>query len=427
MRVSFRVLRERIGASGTLIRYGGASVLLQGANALSGFVVLRWLDPTTVGLWQTILLVGTYLQFLQGGVLHGLGRELPFSMGRGEDERVRALAGTGRAVALAAAALCIAGAPIAWFALSSERERWGMLAVLAGTAATIYRLYLGATYRAARAFEQLAKIQLLETILSIGTLAMVHQFGYAGLAFRLVVQSVGGAALSHYYRPLRALGEFEWRRCRELFVVGVPLFLFAYLSDVARTIPRLVMLAMGGVNWVGLFAPASAIVGAIWMIPSALGTYVYPQMSHRLGRTGDPASLWPMARRLSLWSLAVGAPIAAVAVAVAPLLLREFFPAYAGAAHATQWTAAAGVFMGASVAVNALASLKAYRWMFSFVAARFGLLLVFPWLGAQFVGGITGVAAGMATAYGLDFFVVLGLVRLATRSASTGPSGPKAA
>jgi O-antigen/teichoic acid export membrane protein len=415
----FRLIVARIGdrlnGAGTLARYTGSSIVLQVANAACGLVMLRWLEPAPLGLWQSLLLIGSYLQLAQGGAIHGLNRELPFSAGQGDASAISEYAGTGRVVAIASACLCLLAIPAAWVVFKASPERWGTTAVLVGTAAQLYRLYLGATYRAKHAFEMLARIQVAETAVAVGSLGLVFFWGFGGLAVRYLIQMLGGALLNHIFRPIRQVGRFRWARLRALFAVGVPIFAFGYLSDVARTFPRLVLLSFGGVEWVGLFAPAMAVVGALSMIPAAVGTYIYPQMTYKLGRSGDPASLWPVARITVLGALAVGVPMAAVVVVMVPTLITNLAPGYALSIQATQIVALAGAFMGASVIVNALASLKAYKWMFSFVASRLTLLMLLPWAGAKLVGGVTGIATGMAAAYALDFFVVLGLVRVATR------------
>ena len=337
-----------------------------------------------------------------------------FVSGKGSQELVGELAGTARVTALAGSGVCLLGIPLAWLVFSTAPERWGAAAVLAGTAAQIYRHYLGATYRAARTFEVLARIHVVELLMTLATLPLVLWLGFTGLAMQFVLLRWGNALLVHTFRPLKKVGRFHWSRMKELYATGVPIFAFGYLSDVARSFPRLVLLTLGGVGWVRLFAPANAIIGALSLIPGSVSSYVYPQMSYKFGRTGDPASVWPMAKATALWSLAVGIPLAALLVLIVPPALPRFFPAYSASIPAVQWTAIAGVFVGASVAVNALASLEAYRLMFTFVAARMSLLLVLPWIGGQVTGGIAGVAAGMTIAYALDFAVVLFLVRRAT-------------
>jgi O-antigen/teichoic acid export membrane protein len=410
--------RRRIRGQATLGRYAGASIALQVANAACGFIILRWLTPETMGLWQAFVLFGTYAHFLQGGVIHGLNRELPFVTGKGDTAAILEYAGTAQVVALAVAGLFLTFVPAAWLFVSTDSERWAATAVLIGIGAHVVRLFLGATYRAAQAFESLARIVMVEAVAAVLTLPLVLYLGLAGLAIRHVTVALLGLVMNYRFRPIRQVGPFRWTRLGTLVATGLPIFAFGYLSDVARSLPRLVLLHLGGVLWLGLFAPASAVVGALTMIPGALGTYVYPQMTHRFGKTGDRSSLWPMARATALWPLVIGVPVAGLLVVLMPWVIDQFAPAYRASIPATQWIVGAGAFMGASVAVNALASLKAYRFMAAFVLCRFVLLGLFPWLGSRVLGGVTGVAAGMTAAYALDFVVVLAITRAATRPLS---------
>lgn len=377
-------------------------------------IVLRWLAPEAMGLWQSLLLIATYSGILQVGIIHGLNRELPFSMGQGNSGSVLDLAATARAAALAGSTVCVSMTPLGWILFETSAERWGAAAVLLGASAQLYRSYLGATFRAARTFEVLARIQLLVAVLTVATLPLVLWKGYPGLAVRFVVLAMSYAVLCHAFRPLKQVGSFRAAALKHLLTTGVPLFGFGYLSDVARSFPRLALLSLGGVAWVGIFAPANAVIGALGMIPASLGTYIYPQMTYRYGRTGEASSIWPMAKSTALWSLVVGIPAAVMLALIVPFVIPILFPAYLESISAVQWTALAGVFVGASVAVNALASLKAYRWMYTFLTARLTLLFVFPWLGGKIWGHVAGVAAGMALAYAIDFVVVLVVVRRAT-------------
>jgi O-antigen/teichoic acid export membrane protein len=243
---------------------------------------------------------------------------------------------------------------------------------------------------------------------------LVWLWRFEGLVVQFLLLRLGGALLNHYVRPFRETGTFRWHLLRSLVLTGLPIFVFGYLSDVARTFPRLVLLALGGVHWVGLFAPASAVLTAVTMVPGAVGTYLYPQMTFRLAKTGDPDSVWAMARVSAVGALVLGCPVAAALAVVVPPTVNGFFPAYTASIPAIQWTLVAGIFMGAGVAVNALASLKAQRSMMLFVAVRLLLCALLPWFGGRHYG-LTGVAAGLAAASAADFALSLLLIRSATR------------
>ena len=406
-------LLHRFGFSqgaGTLIRFSTSSVFLQAVTMACNIALLRWLTPEAIGFWQTLMLIGTYSAFIQAGALNGLNRELPFAIGQRDSDQVAVLAGTARRVALFGSALCLLAIPATYLVSPTPRFWVGASLVLVGTAAGIYRMYLSATYRAAEAFETLAKIQYAEAIAAIFSLVLVLQFSYWGLASRYALLALLGAAINHRFRPLRRVGKFRMAALGRLLATGIPIFAFGYASQVANTFPRLVLLREGGVFWVGVFAPAAAMMGALEALPSSIAMYVYPQMTHRLGRTGDPKSLWPLALKTTLGLFLVLVPILGVLYVASPRAIAVFFPAYIDSVPAVRWTLIAGLFSGASISVNALNSLKAWRAMGTFTVAKMILLCLLPVAGVHVFQSIEGVALGIAGAHAVMFVLGLALV-----------------
>lgn len=88
----------------------------------AGFLTARLSDPAVLGLFNGLGLVLGYVPFLQIGVLNGLSRELPYYVGKGEHDRVRALAAAAQAWALAVGVLVAAGlfAVAGWHGVHGE-------------------------------------------------------------------------------------------------------------------------------------------------------------------------------------------------------------------------------------------------------------------------------------------------------------------
>lgn len=401
-------LREPVAQ--TFLRYAGSSVVLQAVSLGSGVVVLRWLAPADLGLWQALLLIGTYSTVVQGGVINGLNRELPFAMGSGNAESAATLAGTARQVALVGAMLCLACIPLAAFLAEGGRRWGGASLVLMAAAGGIYRNYLGATYRSTAAFDSLGRIQLFEAAAALVTLPLVMWFGYWGLGSRYVLLSVFGVSLMHRRRPLPSVGAFQWSALRSLLQTGVPLFVFGYLIGVAGTFPKLVLLSEGGTLWVGLFAPAAAMATAMMAIPDALSRFIYPRMSFRLGETGDSRVLWPMAVKSSVGVILASIPIVgALWFAVGPMI-EAWFPAYAASVPSLRWTLVAGLFHAASASMNALNSVKAWPAMACYAVVSLAGLYFLPAAGVSLSGTLESVAAGWAAAEALRFGVGMTLI-----------------
>ena len=81
-RTWWQLLRERYGHHSTLLRFSTASVIYSMATMLTGLVIYRWVEPADYGLWLSVLMIQVYASIIQGGVLNGLNRELPFNLAR---------------------------------------------------------------------------------------------------------------------------------------------------------------------------------------------------------------------------------------------------------------------------------------------------------------------------------------------------------
>ena len=89
----------------------GGNIVSSILRMAGGVLQARFVVPDVLGLFSGIGLVQGYTRFLQLGILNGLNRELPYYYGKGDHQRVRALAAVALAWALmlgtvVAVALC---------------------------------------------------------------------------------------------------------------------------------------------------------------------------------------------------------------------------------------------------------------------------------------------------------------------------------
>jgi len=56
---------------------------------LSGFLVVSLIDPELYGQFTGIGVYTGYILLGHGGIINGLGRELPYELGRGNDNYAR--------------------------------------------------------------------------------------------------------------------------------------------------------------------------------------------------------------------------------------------------------------------------------------------------------------------------------------------------
>ncbi len=411
-----QALRKRLSGHGTFVRFGFASTLLGVVGMLCGIVIIRWMPPEELGLWQSVLIVQTYALILQAGIITGLSRELPFFQGRQEGEKAEALAASAQSVALLGAGVLVLAGVFTPLLVEEFQVRMTLLVVFCSSGLTLYQNYLGTTFRANRAFEHLARIQLADMVVQLATLPLVYLYGYWGLVVRFVILVLISTILRHFFRPMKVPLRLRKSDLLHLFKVGAPMFGFGYLLQTVDTFPRLLLLTSGdaGVLLVGLFAPASAIFGLMRILPRSIGSYVFPQMNYKLGATQDASRLWPIAWKASVYFLLAAVPFVLIGMLVFPWLIRSFFANYVEAIPAVGWALVAGAFMGTRVAINVLYTLKAYGWLSVYTALNLGSAWLVPTLLLPQMPPLVAVTMGFALSRMGMFVIGLFCIRRAT-------------
>jgi O-antigen/teichoic acid export membrane protein len=410
-----RRLKVRISGERTFGAFVASVVAVNLVSLLGHAVAFRWVDPSAMGVWHTLLLASSYLAVLRLGLINGLGRELPFALGRGDREQAERIVATALAwntvgSALSGLAFVVASAFL-WSAGGAWRVSLPAMAVV--SACNFYLAYLQATFRSDSDFERLTRVQWAQAGIGLLMPLMVRVLGFPGLALHAALQAVVVTGLAHALRPLPIAPRFETKMARQLLATGFPLFLSGYLQTLAVGFDRLILLHRGTVSTVGYYAPAVAVLSAMAIVPGAVSSYIYPRMSYTLGRGGTRDEVGRLALRGAAISVAAGLPLAVAGWLVAPAAISRFFPQYLASIPAVRWSLLSGVLWGLSPAAQLLGSLKAWPQLAIYV----GLLVVtrwtFPFVLSEGGDPLEGVARGNLLAATVTGVASLWLVRRA--------------
>jgi O-antigen/teichoic acid export membrane protein len=411
-----RSLRERIAGRRTFALFVLSIAAVNVASLLGGSLAFRWVPPTSMGVWHTLLLASSYLTVVRLGLISGMGRELPFALGSGDLALARRIAATSlgyNAVCSAAAGLAFLAA-WAWLWSSGSDWRIAAPAMAVVTAGNLYLTYLQATFRSEADFALLTRVQWLQALLGLAMPFMVYAFGFTGLCVHAALQVVILTGFAHSVRPLRVSARFEPGLIGRLLTTGLPLFTAGYLQTLAAGFDRVILLQRGTVETVGYYAPALAVIAAMGIVPGAIATYVYPRMSYALGQ-GRDGRLRRMALAAAATSVLAGLPAAAAGWLAAPPVIARFFPQYLPSIPAVRWSLLAGLLWSVTPAVQALGSLKAWRSLSLYVGVLLAARWTFPWLLSQSHEPLEGVARGNLWAAAVVGLTGLLLVHRATR------------
>ncbi|MBL9202942.1 MAG: hypothetical protein JNL39_20695 [Opitutaceae bacterium] len=364
----------------------GASVAAQVTQMACSVVILRWLPPAQIGIWLTLQVIEAYALWIRLGVLNAMNREYPFLLGRGRgDEALAHLQAAGAFMGGCAVTVTAGFGAAVWvYAERGPDWQWALAAYSLHAGGGIWRGFLEGTYRGGQNFRKLALVHVIGVVLQIGSLPLVAGFGFRGFCGRALGLAVAMTALGHALRPVRAA--WRWNRpiLAGLVLDGLPLFAANYLGQISAQLPRVFLLAAGGTAFLGLYAPAAAVLALGALLPSALLTYLLPARNHAYGRDGDPLGLATGAWRQAIWMTTLLVPLAALGAWVLPTVVRDWFPEYSAGAHVLGWAAAASAFSPIRLVTSVCSTLKAWRPML--FHAVLGLLLAWlgPWIWLQF-------------------------------------------
>ncbi len=378
---------------------------------LSNILVMRWISPEDIGVWNTLFVFQSYAFFLQLGILNGLNRDLPFYYGKGNPNKAKQLASSALwvvkfIVGITSAIVFISMIIIYYKTSYSFNIKSTILTVGVLTVIFFYQNYLIVTFRTNKAFDKLAKIYLLNGVIIIVSLLLVWKYLYFGYLIRALLLSTSLTLLLHIYRPLKSIRPiYDYLSVKELIATGLPLFSAGYIGGIAQTVNRWVLLKYAGVVFVGYYSPALAILIVMKMFPQQIGQYLYPQMSYEVGKTNDREKLWRWVWKSALGLIFLLTPIGLVGWFLLPPFIESLFPEYSRGIFAAQIAIISGILSGSLIGINVLNSLKAFKAIAYLNTSKLTMNIVFMIIGVQFKEPLTGVAFGLVIS-DLIYFVI---------------------
>jgi len=394
--------------------FSSSSVILSLVKLVSGVVIIKWVIPEDIGLWNSISLLQSYTAILTLGMLSGLNRELPYYMGKGDQDYIVKLAQTTLYFVrilnvIVSIATVLTLVYIYYFVSRDVKLLFGLLSIGIIIVTAFYNTYLSVTYRASSEFIKLSKMQLYISGFTLISVILPYYYSYYGLVIRTVLVSIFSVAVIYVVRPLKVKAAYDKKSFKELIKTGIKLYEIGYLDDISKTFNRTILLTYGGVLLVGYFSPAIAVITGMTIFPIFIAQYIYPQMSFNFGKYNDPRNLWGWVWKSALGMLAIGLPLIVMGWLLIPYFIKEFFPNYLESIFATQMALLAGVFDSATIGTQVLNTLKSFKWLTVLTVFKLALLWFTMSYFASVMNPLEGVSIGMVIA-SIIFWVISMLV-----------------
>lgn len=349
-------------------------------QVIVGFLVLRWIDPGDLGQWQSLLLMSTYLSILTLGTTSAINRELPYLLGKNEEDKaMRFLSSVGFFTEALSWSFVVLSMAIGLFFWSMNWYKWDfclqlVLAAING-AINIHTNFIGATFRTSNSFQKVGKVQFLIALGYILLIPLIYYGNIGGYIFYQTILSLLLYLGYWWHRPFKVKYQWNLKALKEMVQVGFHLYIWNYLSTVSKSFPRLALVVFANPYTVGLYAPAQNVNTAILNLPGLLNRILFPKMSFKYGESGKVHEVIASSFR---WAWMIFGTMALIAIPLTfgiPYVFDRFFPKYvesSGVAIVALW---AGVLYSVnSIFQLTITSIKAHSELHQLIIMRFVFL-----------------------------------------------------
>lgn len=416
LKITISVNRRILGSVAALF---GGNITASLLGALGGLLVARFLGPEETGRYRVFTIPLTYLTFLHLGTFDGLWRQIPFFTGKNMPEKTESLA----AAAGAWNALVSGLASFAFLICSGVALIRGDYHAVGGWMAQVlicwsvyYGGYLVATYRTINQFVAMARIQVIQAVLSFCLVFIVPLTGFFGLCIRTAVPAIAAVGLFHRHRPLKIRYQLDWKALRELVKIGLPFTFWGSLyTSIWSATESALMLSLGGLGGLGLFAVASVIRDGMIVLPQSVYQVMTPRVVEAYAREGNVRSV--NARSLMVTAGLTGVMVALVLTCsyLLGVLVPLAIPKYANGIPLMKVCLWFAVIQAASLPFNTLfATGKSWLYGRGVIVG----LIVFPlsaYLLTPAMGGVLAVAMGSLLGRTARTLVAYGEIALLTK------------
>lgn len=306
--------------------------LAAGLGFFRNFIFAYFLSPENMGYFSIAITVATYGVFLQLGIIHGLNRELPVRLGKGETENAEYLVST---VYKVSSFLQISSLFFYFLIIfiipfedltKKEAFFFAGLIVLPNQFLTLAMLRLRSEQRLIDyAFLQFFKDFL---IVFIGIL-IIQYTDYKGAVLSIILTNLMlYLIISKKY--LEPLNYFYSNRKYVLYLlrIGFPIMIAGLMMNLYLTMDRLFLFYSASVDIIGIYQLALLPLSLGIIVRGFTSEYVFPKLLFRYGEGKNLNYIFNKSLKGSLWVVFGMICLAPIFLFITDLIVRNFLPLY---------------------------------------------------------------------------------------------------
>jgi O-antigen/teichoic acid export membrane protein len=289
------------------------------------------LGPKIFGIWNFISLFVIYGSFLHLGVINGLGREIPYYIGKNRYDLVEKVKVISFyfVVFISICFFCIVNITCIFYNKSIEIKNYLFLISILFFSKEIQdyvRIYLRSNLN----FKKMGQQYLISSLL-LGVLVyfFVQKMGLQGFILAQFLAFIISSFL--FFEPpkfdIRIL-KYDKEIFLSLLNVGFPIMMAGYLYNLLTSIDRLIVVKYLGITSLGQYSLVIIALGVISFFPSIISNLVYPRMVKNFGENNNVTVLKKYIKAQVLWGWIFILPIFIFFYFVFPLFVKKFMPLY---------------------------------------------------------------------------------------------------
>ncbi|RLC33462.1 MAG: hypothetical protein DRH32_01075, partial [Deltaproteobacteria bacterium] len=290
------------------------------------------LDPSEYGLYSGVGIYLGYIMLGHGGIINGLSRELPYELGRNNDEYAREMASSVYVLSLLISVLAAfiflvfaVGYLIAGNYLTGLIY---MAYVFIAGLQLLNKQYLPTLYRTNKDFDSLSLQKILKGIGNLLTVLLVWYFGIYGLLIRGAILALYEFMLLFKNKPYALTLKYSLAHFKKLFKTGLPIFMVGQINQLWATVMNNIIFSIGGAFYFGLYALSTIVQGAIGVIPGAFSQVIYPRMSIMLGNGKSVSQILKANIKPLIFQFGIMFSVAIVGALLLPVIIPLLLPKY---------------------------------------------------------------------------------------------------
>ena len=206
-------LLSKVKLQTTFLKYFSSNVFGSFVTIFSGFFTYRYIDPDLMGIWALFTVLELYATFTRLGIINGLGRELPYFLGRNENDLAKGYASTALLYSLSSNIILFLVILFLFyfdfFSLSNQYYLVTFIVVLLRLLFTSYTSYLSVTFRTTKSFNDLSNVKIALAFIDFATVFLIVLYGFWGLLMRHLLLSLFEMIFLHFKRPISVSPSFN--------------------------------------------------------------------------------------------------------------------------------------------------------------------------------------------------------------------------